>query len=597
MSLVQAGPLGLDTEGLFGNINLLHTLRRRKWIGLAVAFAGFCAAVTIALVWPPTYESEATILIEEPDVPRDLVKSTVSTYADQRLQVIQQRVMTNQNLSDIIDRFGLFASSLATTPRSELIAALRNKIDLEVVRADFISGGNAKSTRSNSDTSQATIAFTVSYIDQDPRVAQQVASRLTDLYLAENVQTRTEKAQGTTEFLTQQATKLSQEVTDAEKRLTDFKTKNLSNLPEQLDTNMRIMESLQSRLLQLRSDMEQGNQKRAFLQSQLGTISPYQPMTAGGTPATPQAQLMALELQYLDQSAKYGAKHPNVVHLQKQIEALKAQVGTSGAQTSTQATLSQLQAQLQEALQRYGENHPTVQKLRKQLADIQAEIGKAPSVSMISAPQGPPDNPMYIQLQNQLGDASAQMQGMQMESNELQAKLEELQQRVLQTQALSGEYFSLKQQYDAAVKRFQDFKDKEADAEVAQNMEQQSKSETFSVVEAPEFPDLPIKPNRKLLLLAGVVLSSMMGAAAMIGLEMLDSKVYEPRGLQLVFGEVPLATVPYITTPRERTLRWARRIAIILAAIGVIGGTLLAVDTLIMPLDVLWAAFMNRIDP
>jgi uncharacterized protein involved in exopolysaccharide biosynthesis len=593
MAIVQAGPLGFAGEGLFGNINILHTLRRRKWIGIAVGFIAFCCAVAIALIWPPTYQSTATIMIEEPDVPSDLVKSTVSTYADQRLQVIEQRVMTNQNLGDIMDRFGLFQGALATTPRSELINALRSKIDLSVLSADFVSANTVR----NSNQPQATIAFTVSYSDKDPRLAQQVASRLTDLYLAENVQTRTEKAAGTTEFLTQQSQKLYQEVLDAEKRLTDFKTQNSSTLPEQLDTNMRILEQLQSTLLQNRSDIEQINQKRAFLQSQLGTISPYMPMTAGGTPATPQAQLMALELSYIDLSARYGPKHPQVVHLEKQIETLKAQVGTSDSQTSTQATLSQMQAQLSEALQKYGENHPTVQKLRKSLADLQAEVGKAPSVSMISAPKGPPDNPMYIQMQNQLGDTTAQLQGLQMETAALQAKMEEMQQRVLHTQALSGQYDSLRQQYDAAIKRYQDFKDKEADAQVAQNMEQQSKSETFSVIEAPEYPDLPLKPNRKLLLLAGAVLSIMLAATAMVAMEMLDSKVYEPRGLQTVFGEVPLATVPYITTPRERTNRWIRRGVIVVGAAVAIIAALVAVNLLYMPLDVLWAAFVNRINP
>jgi uncharacterized protein involved in exopolysaccharide biosynthesis len=593
MAIVQASPLGFDGEGLLGNINLLHTLRRRKWIGLAVALLAFCVAVTIALIWPPTYQSTATILIEEPDVPSDLVKSTVSTYADQRLQVIEQRVMTSQNLGEIIDRFGLYRAALATTPRSELINSLRNKIDLEVLSADFVS---SKTTR-NSNQPQATIAFTVSYSDQDPRVAQQVASRITDLYLAENVQTRTEKAAGTTEFLTQQSARLLQDVSDSEKRLTEFKTQNTSTLPEQLDTNMRILEQLQGTLMQNRSDLEQLNQKRAFLQSQLGSISPYMPMTAGGTPATPQAQLMALELQYIDLSARYGPKHPQVVHLEKQIDSLKAQVGTGDAQTSTQASLSQLQAQLSDALQKYGENHPTVQKLRKQLADFQAEVGKAPSVSMISAPKGPPDNPMYIQMQNQLGDANAQLQGMQMETAALQAKLDDMQKRVLQTQALSGQYNSLRQQYEASVKRYQDFKDKEADAQVAQSMEQQSKSETFSVIEAPEFPDLPLKPNRKLLLLAGAVMSVLLAAAAMLAIEMLDSKIYEPRGLMTVFGEVPLATVPYITTPRERTNRWIRRGVIVVGGIAGAVALLVAVNTLYMPLDVLWAAFMNRVNP
>ncbi len=592
MAMSQAGSPMFAHEGILGAIDVFGTLRRRKWIGVGVVFLGFCATVAGALLWPPTYESTATILIEEPDVPSDLVKSTVSTYADQRLQVIQQRVMTNQNLSDIIDRFGLFQGSLATTPRSELIDSLRDKVSLQVIRADFL-----PQNRNTQGTPQASIAFTVSYDSPNPQVAQQVASRLTDLYLAENVQSRQEKAAGTTEFLSQQSQKLYDDVQTFQKQLTDFKTKNTGTLPEQLDMNMRILDQVQSELMNNRRAIEAMTEKKAFLQSQLSQISPYQPMSAGGQPATPQAQLMALELQYIDLSAKYGPKHPDVVHLQKQIEALKAEVGTTSDPVSSQAELSQLQAQLADALQRYGEQHPTVIKLRKQLDDLKADLAKPASTSMITAPQGPPDNPMYIQLQNQLGDVNAQFQGVQTETVALQAKADDLEQRVLATQALSGTYGSLVQQYQAAVRRYQDFKDKQADAQVAQSMEQQSKSETFSVIEAPEFPDLPLKPNRKLLLVAGALLSCLLAGSVMLALEMLDSRVYESRGIQHFFGEVPLATVPYISTPRERTFRWLRAGAIVVGIVVALGIGLYVVDTQVMPLDVLAAAFMNRINP
>src|SRR5499427_2219920 len=84
------------------NIDVLGALRRRKWTGIAIGVVGVAATVAVVKTWPATYQSTATILIEEPDVPSDLVKSTVSTFANDRLQVIQQRVMTSQNLSDII---------------------------------------------------------------------------------------------------------------------------------------------------------------------------------------------------------------------------------------------------------------------------------------------------------------------------------------------------------------------------------------------------------------------------------------------------------------------------------------------------------------
>jgi uncharacterized protein involved in exopolysaccharide biosynthesis len=592
MAIVQTGQMGFDAEDEFGAIDLFGAFRRRKWIGVAIVFVGICLTVAAALVWPPVYQSIATILIEEPDVPDDLVKSTVSTFADQRLQVIQQRVMTTQNLNAIIDRFGLYPDQVAKRPRSEIVDRMRDKIDLEVVSANLT--GQAKTTQNQN---QATIAFTLSYEYGDPRLAQQVANRLTDLYLAENAQSRQEKAAGTTEFLADQSKRLYADVTGIEQKLTDFKSKYAGALPEQLDVNMQILDQVQNQLMLNRRDEQSLSEKRAFLQSQLAQLSPYQPMTSQGQPATPQAQLMALELQYIDLSAKYGAKHPDVVHLQKQIDSLRGQLGTSADPVSSQARLSQLQQQLADALQKYGEKHPEVQKLRAQLSELKADLAKSPQQAMISAPKGPPDNPIYIQIQSELGDADAQMQGVNSQTATLQAKAAELQQRVLQTPGIESEYTSLQQQYDASVKRYQDFKDKESDAQVAQTMEQQSKGETFSVIEAPQLPDLPVKPNRKLLLLVGTVLSCLLAGGAMVALEMLDPRVYEPRRLQLVFGEVPLATVPYISTRRERVNHRLRIGGATLGVLGIIAIVLVIVHTTVMPLDVLVAAFLNRINP
>jgi polysaccharide biosynthesis transport protein len=593
MAISQTGQVGFEPESEFRAIDLWGTVRRRKWIGAAVVFVGLCVTTAVAVLWLPTYRSTATILIEEPDVPADLVKSTVSTFADERLQLIQQKVMTTPNLNDIIDRFGLYADQQAKRPRSAIINGMRRQIDLEVVSADLFGAQN----RSNQQSQKASIAFTVSFDYGDPRLAQQVASRLTDLYLAENAESRQQKAAGTTEFLAQQSQQLLADVQGFEKRLTDFKSKYAGSLPEQLNVNMQILDQVQNQLLQNRRESSSLGEKRASLQSQLAQLSPYMPMTAQGQAATPQAQLMSLELQYVDLSARYGAKHPDVIHLQKQIDSLKAEVGTSGDAVSSQGKLSQLQQQLADDLQRYGEQHPEVQKLRKQLADLKADLKEPRSSAIITAPNGPPDNPIYIQLTTELGDTNAQLQGVESQTKALEGKVEELQSRVIQTPALEGEYNSLDQQYEAAVKRYQDFKDKQADAQVAQNMEQQSKGETFSVIDSPELPDSPVKPNRKLLLLAGAMLSCMLAGAIMLLLEMIDSRVYEPRGLQLAFGEVPLATIPYISTPKERMGRRLRTGSIVIGAILLVAAALAVVNAVIIPLDVVVAAVINRINP
>ena len=559
-----------DRDDRLINVDILGALRRRKWIGLAIGVLGVTATVIIVKAWPATYQSTATILIEEPDVPADLVKSTVSTFANDRLQVIQQRVMTSQHLNEIIDRFGLYPEQQKTMPRSALINMMRSQVDLEVVSANL--SGQQQQQR-KPQQSQASIAFTLSFESEDPNVAQQVANRLTDLYLAENDRTRQEKAAGTTQFLGEQAQKLYGDVQMLEKRLLDLRSKYNGSLPEQFAMNTQLLNQAQAQLMQLRSDQQILGDKKSYLQSQLGTISPYTPLTSNGRPATPQAQLMDLELQYSDLSGRYGAKHPDVVRLQRQIEVMRKQIGGVDTRSLDQAKYSTLQAQLNEALQRYGEKHPEVQRLRRQLDEMKTQMDAAPAPS-ITAPSGPPDNPMYLQLQNQLADADSQLRGLNERATALDANVAELQKRILQTPTVEAEYSSLQSQHQVALQRYQNFKDKEADAQVAETMEQQSKGETFSVIEPPQYPDVPERPNRRLLMAVGVFMTAMLAAAAMVAIDMLDPRIYEPKSLMAAFGEMPLATVPYIRTSDELRGRRLRMIGVASVAVILMAGIL-----------------------
>jgi polysaccharide biosynthesis transport protein len=559
-----------DRDDRLINIDILGALRRRKWIGLIIGVLGVTATVTIVKTWPATYQSTATILIEEPDVPADLVKSTVSTFANDRLQVIQQRVMTSQHLNEIIDRFDLYPEEQKTMPRSALINMMRSQVDLEVVSAN-LSGQQPQQQRRQQP--QASIAFTLSFASEDPNIAQQVANRLTDLYLAENDRTRQEKAAGTTQFLGEQAQKLYADVQGLEKRLLDLRSKYNGSLPEQFAMNTQLLNQAQAQLMQLRSDQQILSDKKTYLQSQLGTISPYTPMASNGRPATPQAQLMDLELQYSDLSGRYGAKHPDVVRLQRQIEVMRNQIGGVDTRALDQAKYSTAQAQLNEALQRYGEKHPEVQRLRRQLDEMKAQMDAAPAPS-ITPPAGPPDNPMYLQLQNQLADADSQLRGLNERATALDANIAELQKRILQTPTVEAEYSSLQSQHQVALQRYQNFKDKEADAQVAETMEQQSKGETFSVIEPPQYPDVPERPNRRLLMAVGVFMTIMLAVAAMVAIDMLDPRIYEPKSLMAAFGEMPLATVPYIRTSDETRGRRLRMIGVASVAAILMAGLL-----------------------
>ena len=71
----------------------LSAFRRRKKQILGAVIILFAISAAVAALWPAAYRSTATILIEQQEMPTDLVRSTISSYADQRIQVISQQVM------------------------------------------------------------------------------------------------------------------------------------------------------------------------------------------------------------------------------------------------------------------------------------------------------------------------------------------------------------------------------------------------------------------------------------------------------------------------------------------------------------------------
>ena len=92
------------------NINfndLMTIIKRRKWYICIPFLAVFSLATIIAFLIPPKYRSSSTILIEDQEIPKEYVSANVTSYADQRLQSINQKIIGTTRLLEIINRFNL----------------------------------------------------------------------------------------------------------------------------------------------------------------------------------------------------------------------------------------------------------------------------------------------------------------------------------------------------------------------------------------------------------------------------------------------------------------------------------------------------------
>src|SRR5271156_5756291 len=205
---------------------------RRRGTFYVVAGAAGIVAILLAAFLPATYQASATILIEQQEIPQELVRSVITSFADQRVQVISQRVMTTQNLLGLIERYNLYPDIREKQPREVLLAKMRGDIGMHMISADVIDPRSGRPT-------PATIAVSVAYQSRSPDLALKVANELTSLYLNENLTSRIRLGDQTAEFFGEQVTRQAAHIAELDKNLAAFKEKHHDELPDLLQLNIQ----------------------------------------------------------------------------------------------------------------------------------------------------------------------------------------------------------------------------------------------------------------------------------------------------------------------------------------------------------------------
>ena len=562
----------------------IAAIRRRRKAILIIASTLFTISVLVALLLPPVYRSTATILIEEQEIPPDLIRSTITTYAWQRIQTISQRVMTRSILMEIVDKYELYPSRRKRETTEQIIERIRDDIRMEPISADVVDPRTGRPT-------PATIAFTLSYDSDRSVVAQKVANELTTLYLNENVKSRTEKAAETVDFLTDETTKMAQHISELETKLAEFKQKNLHTLPELSQLNLQLMERTDRELMDTQNEIRSLEERKFYLEGQLAQISPNSPMFAasGERILDSESRLKGLRTELASASAKYSPDHPDVQSIRREIDGLEQQTGAVSHRQEQAKEMTRARGELATLREKYSEEHPDVVRLTKQLADMEASLkkssGQTPEVNIAAEK---PENPAYITLQAQLDSTNNQLRSIATKRDQLKAKLADFEQRIVKTPQVEREYLDLKRDYENSQIRYREIKSKQMDADVGQQLEKERKGERFSLIDPPQLPEKPIKPNRIAILVLGFVLSLGSGLGYALVAENLDRSVRGVRGVVAALGTAPLSVIPYIEN-RVDTRRRARTKKLTLRAMMV--GSIVAVvlvQFVWLPLDVIW---------
>ncbi len=187
----------VEEPGHGGLQHYIAIARRRFFYFFIPFFLVLVVGFLIVAIQRPIYQAEGKILVETQDIPVDLVRPTVTDTANQRIQVIQQRIMTRDNLLEIVKKFGLFPSQQQWMSSSQLLDLMRERTKLKLVDLTL------PTLQSN-----LTIAFTLSFDYENPDIAARVANEFLTLVLSEDARNRTNRAAETTKFLEQEVKRL-----------------------------------------------------------------------------------------------------------------------------------------------------------------------------------------------------------------------------------------------------------------------------------------------------------------------------------------------------------------------------------------------------
>lgn len=561
---------------------------RRSMLATFVAIALIGAAITVML--PPVFRSTATILIEQQQIPEDLVRTTISGYADQKIKVISQRVMTRSNLLQIIQKFDLYADLQKTEPMEVVVGKMRAAIDLETVSAEVVDPRSGRPT-------QATIAFTLSYKSISPSLSQRVTNELVSLYLNENLRSRAQLTSEASSFLESEAEKLNQQINELEKQLANFKQRNTTNLPEMSILNQQLVARVDDDLLETDRALYTVKDRIIFLTSELGRVTPESPGVGENGERVPNAieRLRALESRYVKLLALYSPGHPDVVRTQKELEGLRNGSEIRGIGAELQRKLAILQADLAAAKEKYSSEHPDVLRLQKEISRTQSALADRQNVVVSSARDSEADNPLYVQLRAQLDSAQAEVRSLQTRRIELEAKRNQLYARIAQAPQVEKNYLILTRDHDNASVKYRELKAKLMEAQLAQALETERKGERFELIEPPELPVKPIKPNRTLLFGLSIVLATIAGLGLVFIRERLDTTVRGVRGVLATAGVSPLVMIPYITIDAETRRRLKIRIALFALTLLLCGVAVLMLHLFYSPMDVMWYTLLRRL--
>ncbi len=535
----------------------IDIVRRHKgWIFGPFLFTLVVSVVGVYL-WPDKYQSQAIVRVVPQQVPESMVQSAVNQQMEQRLNSMAQTILSRSVLTNIINTFGLYPKERTRQPIEDLVEDMKtNQIRITPVP-----------TMAGSGDHRGVPAFAVSFSYENRYQAQKVTADLVSRFMDESSRNRSAATYATTTFLKDQLEQAKKELDDVEIKLQQFQTENNGRLPDQMDANMRQLQTLQSQVSYLSSQISRAQQDRLQMTSTISILKDRQSAVAKEQPIEPQTR-----------------------EVQQKNDKL----------TEAERDVKNVQTQLDVLLQRYQENWPEVQaargrllvakKVRDELLKEEAAAKKTDAVTAASAAPVPP-RAMAPQQARELRDIDGQIRSLQanIEAKDLEVagytkemkrvndSIANYSSRVETVPAGARQYGDLLREKEIARTKYVKLDENLQKAQIAQDMEGRKQGETLELLDPPTLPQTQTEPKRPLIIAIGAGVGLLLGFVIAGALEMKDSSLKNLKDVRAytqmaILGSIPLLENDFVVRRRKR-LAWLGWTTASLAAVVIMSGS------------------------
>jgi polysaccharide chain length determinant protein (PEP-CTERM system associated) len=501
-----------------------RSLWRRRWHAAGVAWVFCLAGWAYVLTLPNSYEATTRIYIDTESMLRPLMRGiAVDSNILTQVDLIQRTLLSRPNLQRVSHMADLDLAAHSPTEIEEVINDLRRRTVV---------------------TGEGRNLFTISYTGPSRETATRVVQSLLTVFVESNLGNSRQDIDSAKSFIDDQLRSYTQALDDQDKKLADFKAKNLGYLPGDSNYGSRLDQARED-LAKTQAELDDNRNQREVLAKQLATVPRL--------------------VESVNAPGEFGAGPP-----------IGGAVGggSIGGGDDAASRVADLERKLRTLLENDTEQHPDVIRTKRLLEQARQDAANSAQPDAPAAPiQGirtTAPNPVYDQLQIQLVTLDTNIASLESKLKRQQGAVEKWQGLAKEVPEIAAQLQKLTRDYDVTKKAYDELLNRRESAKIGSDLQTQTQTVQFRVVDPPAAPLKPVAPKRPLLLAVVLIGGLIAGGAFAFLLTQIDDSILTVRQLKELVPLPVLGGISLVTTAAQKRQRFVGALGFVAASLGLV---------------------------